>query len=48
MTYEQLKKFIKKYVEIMPLDMYKNIIKGSYDRKRTYKPKKSNRMKSLK
>lgn len=48
MTYEQLKKYIEKYVEIMPLDMYKNIIKGSYDRKRTYKPKKSNRMKPLK
>lgn len=37
---------IEKYVEIMQLNMYKNIIKGSYDRKKTYKPKKSNRTKS--
>lgn len=48
MSHNQLKSYINQYVKIMPLYMYKNIIKGSYDRARTYKPKKSSRIKKLK
>ena len=46
--YNDLKKHIKKVLTIIPKSTYKNIFKGSYDRKGKYISKKKSRKRSLK
>lgn len=47
-TYKELKTNIDKIIKEIPLEKYKNIINGTYNRPKKYSKKTSNRKKILK